>query len=389
MKNIRPTTVMTILLLLSLAIVGVPVKMASANFINWSPPELAISSPLQNETYRSNVPLALTITLSGYGPNLEKMKNLYYSLDGKPDVVIAFSYPHEYTAYTPIIVTEWISGLGNGEHTLLIHGLTDMGHVFSSNVTFHVDTITPISDDSVPRIIVQSPKNETYMGFGSGLPLNYSVSKPIVWATYSINNQANVTIFGNKTIGEYKVGANNMTVYAVDATGNVGVSETVYFTMLDFVYNKQYNAFFALPISPIISVLSPQNSVYNSSNVPLTFLIDEPIILSKSVIESSLNAFPNISWIGYSLDRQNNVTLYGNITLTNLLKGEHNITVYVKDTYGNIGSSQAIVFTTKTESSPIVTYLAMTSIIIIGISTIALLLVRRNRKQVKKSLTKT
>lgn len=223
------------------------------------------------------------------------------------------------------------------------------------------------------------------MGFGSGLPLNYSVNKPIVWATYNLNNQANVTIFGNKTIGDYNIGTNNMTVYAVDATGNVGVYETVYFTMLDFGYNKQYNAFFALPISPVISVSSPpQNKVYNSSNVTLTFLIDEPIIFSKSVLGSSLNAFPNISWIGYSLDGQNNVTLNGNITLTNLLKGEHNMTVYVKDTYGNIGSSQAIVFTTKTESSPIVTYLAMTSIIIIGISIIALLLVRRHRKQVKK-----
>lgn len=130
MKNTRPATVMTILLLLSLAIVGVPVKMASANFINWSPPELAISSPLQNETYHSNVPLALTITLSGYGPNLEKLKNLYYSLDGKTDVAVAFSYPHEYTEYTPIIVTEWISGLGNGEHTLLIHGANRYGSCF-------------------------------------------------------------------------------------------------------------------------------------------------------------------------------------------------------------------------------------------------------------------
>jgi hypothetical protein len=247
----------------------------------------------------------------------------------------------------------WLAhGLRDGEHTLLVHGLTDMGHTFSSNVTFIVDTSTPILDNSTPRISIVSPKNETYLGFGYGLPLNFLVSKPIVWAIYSLNNGANVTIFGNITRLSYNTGPNNITVYAVDAAGNVGASETIHFTMVDFHYSPQYNAFLPSPISPVISVFFPQNVAYNASNVPVTFTIDKPISLDESVLNSSLNGFPNVSWVGYSLDGQNNITLHGNTTLTGLPKGAHNITVYANDTYGNIGASQTIFFATKAEPFP-------------------------------------
>jgi parallel beta-helix repeat protein len=73
---------------------------------------------------------------------------------------------------------------------------------------------------------------------------------------------------------------------------------------------------------PTLSLTSPKNTTYTTENIALTFMPDEPI-----------------TWIGYSLDKENNVTIGGNTTLVNLPDGTHTITVYANDTIGNIGHS--------------------------------------------------
>ena len=79
---------------------------------------------------------------------------------------------------------------------------------------------------------------------------------------------------------------------------------------------------------PQIFVLSPRNTTYATTPVPLTFTINEPT-----------------SWIGYSLDGQANITVLGNTTLTGLSEGMHNVIVYANDTSGNQGLSTKIYFT--------------------------------------------
>jgi hypothetical protein len=79
---------------------------------------------------------------------------------------------------------------------------------------------------------------------------------------------------------------------------------------------------------PLVSVLSPEIKTYDTSDIPLTFTINEPT-----------------SWVGYSLDGHDNVTITGNITLADLPIGAHNLTVYVKNIAGNIGASGTIHFT--------------------------------------------
>lgn len=81
-------------------------------------------------------------------------------------------------------------------------------------------------------------------------------------------------------------------------------------------------------IPPVIDIVSPENTTYSTSTIPLTFTINEPT-----------------SWIGYSLDGQANVTITGNATLTGLDNGTHNITVYAIDIFGNTGSSNTVYFT--------------------------------------------
>ncbi|MCW4046506.1 MAG: HYR domain-containing protein [Candidatus Bathyarchaeota archaeon] len=78
---------------------------------------------------------------------------------------------------------------------------------------------------------------------------------------------------------------------------------------------------------PVISVLSPKSKTYEPSEIPLTLTVNEPT-----------------SWIKYSLDGKDNVTITGNITLPTLSSGDHSITVYAQDIAGNVGTSGPIRF---------------------------------------------
>ena len=87
---------------------------------------------------------------------------------------------------------------------------------------------------------------------------------------------------------------------------------------------------------PRIEILSPQNQTYTSGTVPLTFTIDD---------------YSPISWVGYSLDSQANVTITGNTTLAGLSNGSHSIVIYAIDAAGNMGSSAIISFVVNAASS--------------------------------------
>ena len=48
---------------------------------------------------------------------------------------------------------------------------------------------------------------------------------------YSLDGQDNVTITGNTTLTGLSKGYHNVTIYAMDETGNTGASETIYFNV--------------------------------------------------------------------------------------------------------------------------------------------------------------
>jgi len=48
--------------------------------------------------------------------------------------------------------------------------------------------------------------------------------------------------------------------------------------------------------------------------------------------------------MSHNLDGQKNITVTDNITLSGLTSTQHNITVYAKDNYKNVGSSETITF---------------------------------------------
>jgi len=89
-------------------------------------------------------------------------------------------------------------------------------------------------------------------------------------------------------------------------------------------------------MSLAISILSPENTTYSITDIPL---------------EYTVNRF--FYWTTYSLDGQTNVTITGNTTLMRLSEGPHTLIVYIEDTPGNISSSETIYFTVASASSGI------------------------------------
>jgi len=163
-----------------------------------------------------------------------------------------------------------------------------------------------------PEISVMSPENATYAT--SDVSLDFAVDEPASWMGYSLDGQANVTIGGNTTLSSISDGLHDIIVFANDTFGNMGASALVLFSVDT--------------VSPTVQILSPENATYQTDSIMLAFNVSEPV-----------------SWMGYSLDGQANVTVVGNDTLLGLADGFHPIEVYANDTVGNMGSSDMVYFT--------------------------------------------
>lgn len=116
-------------------------------------------------------------------------------------------------------------------------------------------------------------------------------------------------------------------------------------------------------IQPIVHIIIPKNQTYNQSDVSLTFTVDKPF-----------------SSIFYSLDGQDNMTITGNTTLTNLLNGVHNITVYAKYTEGSIGASKNIAFSIADQEPFPTTIVASASVVSVAIVAVGLFYCYKKRK---------
>jgi len=254
-------------------------------------PKIEIVSP-ENKTYTTDsVSLVFTVN--------EPTSWIGYSLDGQANSTIAGNAT--------------LMGLSDGMHSVMVYASDMVGNMGSSEkVYFAVDT-------TLPGITILSPENKTYDT--NFVPLSFTVDEQVSWMAYSLGGQANVTITGNVTL-TLPDGLHYVVVYANDTAGNMGASSTVYFSVDS--------------VGPSILLISPINTTYASTSVPLRFVMYEIA-----------------SWMGYSLDGLMNVTVGGNTTLVDLSDGVHTITVYAADTAGNMGSSQTVYFTIDTMASNI------------------------------------
>jgi len=218
----------------------------------------------------------------------------------------------------------------------------------SSMVSFSVDTIAP-------AVSVLSPEDTTYAA--SDVALTFTVDEPASWMGYSLDGSASVTVTENTTLTSLSDGAHSVVVYASDIAGNIGSSDIAYFTVD------------ASP--PSISILSPENKTYDTTDIPLTFTVDE-----------------SVAWMAYSLDGQTNVTTIEDTTLTGLSDGSHSLIVYGRDTAGNTGVSETIYFSITTEEGEPFPILIVAAIVIMALVVAGLLVYYRTIKKTAKKVKK-
>jgi N-acetylneuraminic acid mutarotase len=201
-----------------------------------------------------------------------------------------------------------------------------------------------------PEIQILAPENKTYASNSVALAL--SVNRPTEWIGYSLDAHANATVAGDAMLSGLSEGSHTIKVYANDSFGNVGSSITAYFSVDT--------------VAPKVVVLFPENVSYGGSDVQSSFTVDEPV-----------------SWMGYSLDGADNVTVSGNVTLAVLADGSHKITFYAMDLVGNTGASRTVYFTI----APFPTLLVVAVAVSITIVAATGYLLMKRRKAIVKKIT--
>jgi N-acetylneuraminic acid mutarotase len=126
-------------------------------------------------------------------------------------------------------------------------------------------------------------------------------------------------------IGGWEVSI-NPDVNVWEITPNNPSTKTAYYYV-----NEMYTPLGYGTKPPEVSIILPSNSNQASSDVTVNFTVNRPV-----------------EWVQYSLDGAENKTASGNIVLSGLNTGAHNVTVYAKDLFGNIGASETVNFTVTT-----------------------------------------
>jgi hypothetical protein len=246
-----------------------------------------------------------------------------------------------------------------------------------------------IAAPSQPTIVITSPQNNTNYNVNSlSIILNVSISKAQapnyyqwiyrvyyesdwiqedveIYKYYNIdpnNIQPPITEFYYRlNLTEIPEGEHHVTFHAIEG-GEYYASLFAYYR---FSANTSSVLIFTVDTTPpVISVSTMENRTHEVSDVALSFTVNEPVSL-----------------IFYSLDGQDNVTIAGNTTLTNVPYGDHNVTVYAIDNAGNTGASETIPFTIAEppESFPVVP-VTTASIASVGIISVGLLVYFKKRK---------
>jgi hypothetical protein len=202
--------------------------------------------------------------------------------------------------------------------------------IYMSNSNYNIfhDNKVTVTKWNIDLILTQSQNNTFY----NNAFIDEDNDPHVKLGATSTNN-----FWDNSTIGNYWSNYNGTDENA-DGIGDspyiINENNHDNYPLMDLDTFFGYD--FPNTISNALYMISPQNRTYSTSNISLIFTIIE-----------------EISWMGYSLDGQDNVTITENIlNFTELSTGSHILTVYANDTSGNTAASETISFTIAKESEP-------------------------------------
>jgi parallel beta-helix repeat protein len=271
--------------------------------------------------------------------------------------------------------------LANNWEAIMLFSTTNS--TITKNIITNVSRGITFYNSSDNHVIENNITNSNFGIYFSGPSYPYTVYFPspnnIIYHNNFVNNQKHINdiirfytnnltpinltppmnIWDNGSEGNYWSDYNG-----TDSNGDgIGdTSYTVYENNIDR-YPLMYPVAFDIT-PPSISVISPQNVTYTTGSVSLNFTVNE-----------------ETTWMGYSLDGQDNVTITETtLNLTELADGSHTVTVYATDTDGNTAATETISFTiTKDDETP--TSWTTTAIVIIAAFGAAILVYFLNKKK--------
>ncbi len=265
-----------------------------------------------------------------------------------------------------------VQGDITSNNNTIINGNTNANVTIQSpenNKTYNENNVTlafTIESDVVPMENFSGGLFDLFLRHGCALDYDTSKLVDLIVNTNLLDEfPENVSValsdignsyVGNATLTDLSQGPHNVTVWIRADSFWLSYSCYVWSIFATVSFNID-------SIPPNISILSPETKAYNTSDVPLDFTVNK-----------------TVSQISYSLDGHENITTTGNMTLTQLSDGAHNVTVYATDEAGNVGTSQTINFTiTKPEPFPTVP-VAVASMVIVAVACVGILLyLRKNR----------
>ena len=124
-------------------------------------------------------------------------------------------------------------------------GMYSTSDVNEQYTPFGYGAADPSYDGTPPEITIISPENKIY--HKTSIPIEFSVNEPVSWMQYKLDNENVTEISSNTTIAALSLGSHNLTVYAIDDAGNVGVSQTIQFEVAE-------DPFPALVVASVITV---------------------------------------------------------------------------------------------------------------------------------------
>jgi len=250
--------------------------------------------------------------------------------------------------------------------TILFSAMADLMFVKLTAANFNpfVEFFPNQPSKEAPLVIVQSPVMNQSYGSNS-IMLNFTVSKPTSW----FGSSPEEWLENDPSLNKTYLSAVRVRSYYYLLDNSVSENFTVDDSSL-FIDSPFEELNFSIPLNNLtegahnLTIFIKSQSYYMDSSAPLSafpesveidassrviyFTIDKTLPQVSFLFDSNTTFGINFlldfkvsepfSSIVYSLDGSDNITISGNTTLNNLSGGSHNLTIFVWDIAGNVGS---------------------------------------------------
>lgn len=216
---------------------------AESPSVKVNPPEVSVFSPKNDTIHNSrDVLLSFNVSTEGFktislgtlhfisGVNVEKV---YFTADWLQNETIIYDIHQGLPNVDLEKLSLYLTNIPDGNHIINVYAVASGSEYFPRVwYDYYVTGVSEVNfvvDATPPKVTVLSFENRKYQS--SDLPLTFTVNESVSQMSYSLDGEEAVIVAGNTTLANLPFGEHNVTVCATDIVGNIGVSETIYFSI--------------------------------------------------------------------------------------------------------------------------------------------------------------